>query len=498
MQDSSITGDYTLPVGSILHNTYRIEQVLGKGGFAIIYQCTDLSTQNTIAIKEYFPSNLAKRECCQDLFFVQPFSATTKEFQSGHAHFLKEASILKEFRNLPGIVTVYDIFEEHNTAYIVMEYIDGPTLEQYVQTNGVLSAQEILELLFPLLRSLKKIHDKGLIHRDISPDNIILGLDNQLHLIDFGAAKMKSFDRKQQHTIILKKNYAPPEQYQISGNIGTWSDVYALCATIYFAISGHAPVPAIERLQNTPLKPISHYVNVSAHIASVIERGLSLQPSDRYKNMDDLYYAMKHPEALENHNTVIEIKEGKKVSFRNLMHIFKRPLWVVLIVFCITGGTMYVMQNTEKIQLTKKPKHPATTQASATTTEEATESPDVLTMQSVIGLKQQNAEKIIHSLDPSVQIKIKQSYDTKIKKGYVIKQSVTDGTMFNAGTIAEITLTVSRGKKTTSENSTGSTTQAEKAQSSVSPKSNATTDTNKIKKDFQIDNKNHKNKFEIK
>jgi len=330
-----------LPLGTCLNERYFLGKVLGEGGFGITYVAWDIVLMVPVAVKEYFPSSLATRRRRQGFFCVQPFEKNATEFWTGHRHFLEEARILKECRDLPGIVTVYDFFEENQTAYIVMEYIEGLTLEQYIQTNGVLSASEMLELLLPLLHSLKKIHEKGLIHRDISPNNMILGTDNKLHLIDFGAAKIKPAHPGRQQTIILKKGYAPPEQYMASGNIGAWSDIYALCATIYYALSGQTPIPAIDRLQKNPPQEFTNFDSIPMQLAGVIERGLALQPAERYKTMDDFIYALEHPESVENGNTIIESASGDNKTFHRRSRIALISLCAAALA---TGGLLYAFR----------------------------------------------------------------------------------------------------------------------------------------------------------
>lgn len=465
MQEAAIAEDYTLPAGTILHTMYRIEQILGRGGFAIIYKCVNLSTGETAAVKEYFPSSLATRRRRQGFFCVQPFEKNATEFWTGHRHFLEEARILKECRDLPGIVTVYDFFEENQTAYIVMEYIEGLTLEQYIKTNGVLSPSEMLELLLPLLHSLKKIHNKGLIHRDISPNNMILGMDNKLHLIDFGAAKIKPTHPSRQQTIILKKGYAPPEQYMASGNIGAWSDIYALCATICYALSGQTPLSAIDRMQQKPPQAFTNFDNIPMQLAAVIERGLALQPSERYKTLEDFIYALEHPESVENGNTIIESASGHNKTF----HIRSR---IALISLCAavlaTGGLLYAFRGSSApdtvstvptaVPMAEKSSTSALTDTALSDTSAsgtpapvsspASTVPAILTMDNVTGLSQKKAEKKIHALDSSIKIRIKKKYDTAQTKGLVISQSIATGTVFNAGSLPQITLTISRGTKT--------------------------------------------------
>lgn len=455
MQEADISEDYPLPAGIILHNMYRIERVLGRGGFAIIYKCVNLSNGDTIAIKEYFPSGLAKRSRQQGFFCVQPFEKNITEFQTGHRHFLEEAHILKECRNLPEIVTVYDFFKENQTAYIVMEYIEGLTLEQYIQTNGVLSISEMLELILPLLHSLKKVHEKGLIHRDISPNNMILGIDNKLHLIDFGAAKIKPAHPNQQQTIILKKGYAPPEQYIATGNIGAWSDIYALCATIYYALSGQIPVPAIDRLQHNTSRELSNFGNVPMQFVAVIERGLALQPSNRYKTLEEFIYALEHPESIENGNTMIEVPSTDTKT----LHPRSVKVFITLFVAVLAiGGFLYAFRDpsARKVDTTSPAQTTIAENTNTSTPTPAVSSltpspvstvPAILTMNNVTGLSQKKAKKKIHALDPSIKIQIKKKYDASQAKGHVISQSVTKGTVFNAGSLATITLTISRGAK---------------------------------------------------
>ena len=529
MQDPSAYDGYTLPVNHLLHQTYRIDRVLGEGGFAIIYQCTDIINGMSVAVKEYFPSGLAKREQKQDLFVVQPLGQNKIEFEKGHRHFLKEAQILKECHNLPGIVTVYDFFEENRTAYIVMEYIEGLTLEQYVHTNGVFTYSEILELLLPLIHSLEKIHEKGLIHRDISPDNLILGLDNQLHLIDFGAATMKQIDyNRRQTTIILKKGYAPPEQYLSSGNMGSWSDIYALCATIYFAVSGQTPVSAIDRMQRDTLRPLSDFTDISPQNSSIIERGLSLHTADRYKTIRDFSYALEHPESAENCKTVIELSpaaadaqrlpeqtaaNSPKHSLATLFRHSQKGILILLIMCLVIGGTLYLTGTRSPFRqrvVSVDPATPSDTNSASSTYRPQAASPSespaisgtpvVLTMKKLTGLSQKAARSKIHKLDPSIQIRVEKKYHSTVKKGRVISQSVKTGTIFNTGSINRITLTVSRGAKpvvhrTTSSGSDSGHTATKQPVTTAKPA--ATSKASKNNSDFQVQNKPKKNTFEI-
>lgn len=511
---------YSLPLGTCLHDTYQISGVLGEGGFAIIYICVHIPTGKSVAVKEYFPSGLAKRECQHGLFCVQPLQNSTMEFEKGQRHFLEEARIMKECRNLPGIVTVHDFFEENHTVYIVMEYIEGPTLEQYIHTNGALPYTEMIELMTPIIHSLEKIHEKGLIHCDISPDNLILGLDNQLHLIDFGAAQIKSTDKKEQQTIILKKGFAPPEQYLVSGNTGTWSDVYALCATMYFAISGKAPVASIDRLQEDTLEHLSSLADFPAYIASVIERGLSLHPADRFKTMGLLYHALENPTSVENNRTIIgntltQEEQRKLTKLENGVHRSPRSFWIRSCAVCLAilvggAGLWYAIRS----QVTEYPDRKKTgtdTVVSSTTsaplfTNNLTTSsalsetvpvapasqtpPTLCKMVNVTNLSVADAKKKLHALDASIQVQIKKKYSPSVQKGHVLSQSVQKNTIFNAGSLDSITLTVSRGKQKIITSAAPTDSTVHRQTPTASPRSDSSND-------FQIKNKPSQNSFEI-
>ena len=436
-----------LTPGTILGNHFIVGTAVGFGGFGITYKCFDTTLGVVVAIKEFYPMGLVNRSPGESR--VGLLSGDKQEqYKQQLKRFLLEAQSVAQFGKAKDIVNVYDFFEENQTAYIVMEYIEGLTLEQYIQTNGVLSPSEMLELLLPLLHSLKKIHEKGLIHRDISPNNMILGMDNKLHLIDFGAAKIKPAHPGRQQTIILKKGYAPPEQYMASGNIGAWSDIYALCATIYYALSGQTPIPAIDRLQKNPPQEFTYLDSIPMQLAGVIERGLALQPAERYKTMEDFIYALKHPESVENGNTIIESASEDNKPFHRRSRIALISLCAAALA---TGGLLYAFRGSSApgtvstmptaVPMAVKSSTPAPVVSPASTV------PALLTMDNVTGLSQKKAKKKIRALDPSIKICIKKKYDTTQTKGRVISQSIATGTVFNAGSLPQITLTISRGAK---------------------------------------------------
>ena len=207
-----------------------------------------------------------------------------------------------------GIVKVLDFFEINNTAYIVMEYLEGVTLKQYLRENKRIDAEDLVELLVPLIEALDEIHSQGLIHRDISPDNIMVLPDGRIRLMDFGAARDYTEFGEKSLSIVLKPGYAPPEQYQTHGVQGPWTDIYALCATMYKCITGENPPDAIDRLVDDHLKKISAFrIPVLPQIEEAIIKGMSVAAKDRYQNVGDFcedlyggYEENSEPEAEES------------------------------------------------------------------------------------------------------------------------------------------------------------------------------------------------------
>lgn len=348
METGSYSPSHILPEGTILPHNYIIKGVLGEGGFGITYVGLHTMTNEKAAIKEYFPSGLATREFHDGQYQLVPFQGSSKEaFEKGCRHFLNEASILREFHHLNNIVSVKDVIETNGTVYLVMEYIDGITLKQYVKENGVLTFDELLSLMKPIIQSLIQIHKSGLIHRDISPDNLMIGIDNQLHLIDFGAASFENVHEARTMTIMLKSGFAPPEQYLSDGKQGAWTDIYALCSTMYLALTGFAPPESIKRLQSDDLPPLVANAAISSWQAAAVEKGMSVRTADRFQNMETLYQALIIPPiAADSRRKAYQrasIEENKTVMKRNTLTkkrhrlLYALPLVVLLCVVLFTG-----------------------------------------------------------------------------------------------------------------------------------------------------------------
>ncbi len=286
---------HQLRPGSILNGKYLVGRSLGEGGFGITYIGFDLNLELRVAIKEYYPNGLVTRQISGTMS-VTPFTSQGEQYGKGLERFVQEARSLAKFHDLAGIVSVKDFFRENSTAYIVMEYIEGETLKQYIaRKGGRLPMEEALAMLRPVMESLALVHGAGIIHRDISPDNIML-TKRGAKLIDFGAARTYVDEENRSRTVTLKSGYAPYEQYQTRGEQGPWTDVYALCATIYKCVTGTTPPEATDRMAEDTLKPLSALgIAIDPKQEAVLLKGLAVKAKDRYQDIPQLNAALLAP-----------------------------------------------------------------------------------------------------------------------------------------------------------------------------------------------------------
>ena len=299
---------YCLRKGTRLIGRYTVEGVLGQGGFGITYLGMDELHKKKVAIKEFFPQGIVTRNIEYEDTVTVTLVGEKENYDKGKERFLKEAQTMAMFSKDKGIVKALDFFEINNTAYIVMEYLEGVTLKQYLRENKRIAAEDLVELLVPLIEALDEIHSQGLIHRDISPDNIMVLPDGRIKLMDFGAARDYTEFGEKSLSIVLKPGYAPPEQYQTHGVQGPWTDIYSLCATMYKCITGENPPDAIDRLVDDYLKKISAFgIPVLPQIEEAIIKGMSVAAKDRYQNVGDFcedlyggYEENSEPEAEES------------------------------------------------------------------------------------------------------------------------------------------------------------------------------------------------------
>ncbi len=326
-----------LAVNTILEGKYLVGPVLGQGGFGITYVGYDLNMEAKIAIKEYFPVELVSRDTTtmhgDRVLSLSGEKSVT--YKAGLKKYVAEAQNVSQFSEIPGVVSVKDFFYANETAYIVMEFIDGISLKDYLkEKGGRLSEEETLKIMKPVLEALVQIHKSGIIHRDISPDNIMLTFkDGDAHnqiesvkLIDFGAARMTEKNDQKSLTIILKHGYAPEEQYRTHGEQGPWTDVYALCAVLYRMLTGETPIPAMDRMFKDELKTIEQCgAKVSVNTATAILKGLAVKKDERIQSVQELMEALYEGAKVQ---TVIKKQQKKTVFITGA---------IVVVAVCVIG-----------------------------------------------------------------------------------------------------------------------------------------------------------------
>ncbi len=290
-----------LQPGTVLMDRYAVGGVLGEGGFGITYIGLDRRLETRVAVKEYYPRDKVSRDATASAAITCPIGLQGKSYEKGRQRFLREAQIMARMVKQPAIVTVQDFFEANNTAYIVMEYVDGVTLKTMTERRGHIPPGELLPLIEPIFGALATLHKTGLIHRDISPDNIMVE-DGRARLLDFGCAR--EAEGSETLTVTLKHGFAPMEQYSQGGQ-GPWTDVYALSATIYYCLTGVVPPRAPDRVMgDTLLLPIKLGAALTETEERALLRGMNVMPQGRFQSVRELYDAL--------YNGVFPLEPGPK------------------------------------------------------------------------------------------------------------------------------------------------------------------------------------------
>lgn len=340
----SMSNTRCLKPGVILKERYKIEEVIGAGGFGITYRAWDPLLQAYVAIKEYYPSGIATRSVDSSKVCV-PVGNEQKEYHRGLVRFLKEAQDVARFQAEPNIVSIYDYLEENDTAYMVMEYLHGCTLKRYVLDHGGrLDTDHIIHICLSVLDALAVVHASDMIHRDISPENIFICEDLTVKLIDFGAAKQVYLDGEQTMSVVLKPGYAPPEQYAKKDKQGPWTDIYALGATLYFAATGEKPEESFGRALEDTIKPVC-VVNpeIPMYLSKVIMQAMSVKIEDRYPTVEAMREALLDG---ANQGEVRSIYTIPKSSIpKRYLQTGKKLRGIVLIlILLILGGTIWMLR----------------------------------------------------------------------------------------------------------------------------------------------------------
>ena len=278
---------------TILAGRYSVGQVLGKGGFGVTYLCYDLVLNKKVAIKEFFPDAIACRTTEGGTVSAMD-NTQTEDFRSYAEKFYEEAKLVSKFNGNPNVISVYEFFYENGTAYFVMEALEGVDLKQYVQNKGgKIDIGEALFVADKMLDALMVVHSAGVLHRDISPDNIYICKNGDIKLIDFGAARqvvgVGSDDAAMGLSVILKQSFAPIEQYQRRGAQGPWTDIYSLGATLYYVITGIRIDDALSRIDSPELD----MAEIPLPLAEVLKKMLAVKHTDRFQSVFEVKTAIK-------------------------------------------------------------------------------------------------------------------------------------------------------------------------------------------------------------
>lgn len=279
---------YCLSAGTVLNQRYVLGRVLGDGGFGITYIGYDKALKRKVAVKEFFPNECVTRQRGETQ--VSPFSGERGErYARGLKNFQQEAQRLAKLGAIEGVVNVYDVFDENGTAYIVMEYLSGETVAQMMEGHKFLGFGKTMNIIVSVLKSLKNVHNEGVIHRDISPKNIIKTKEGKIVLIDFGASKTNAIMMSRTASVVLTQGYAPIEQYDNNLSQGTWTDVYAVAATMYFMLTGITPDSANSRLISDTLVPPSElHPGLPDKLDDIIAKALAVRPEERTQTAGEL------------------------------------------------------------------------------------------------------------------------------------------------------------------------------------------------------------------
>lgn len=480
---------FCLPPGTFLQDgDYMVGRVLGKGGFGNTYIGFDNNLMSRVAIKEYYPKAFAARDVSGGNYALHTYGGNAEnDYKNGLDAFLEEARILARFGGMEGIVNVRRLFEENGTAYIVMEYVDGTSIKDYVQKYGKIEPELVLEMMEQPIRALQAVHEEQLVHRDVSADNFMIGANGTVTLIDFGAARYSNALDEKTRTTICKQGFSALEQYSKDGIQGPWTDVYGICATMYYMLTGIVPKNSTERIVDDAVVPLDQMKDLSLGVEKKrsIMTGMAVKSSDRFQNMEVLYlaiYAKPLEETFPHNNPIPDppsksVKEERKgtrpdaLSSTGLLRELSErsenrrskekrkrmgryagcfALVLVLGVFVWAlwkyrgndndgAGTAV---NTE-VPFTQPESSRETVTPGPEITPDVTPASDLVKMPVVKGLRKEKAIKVIQK--SSLRSRLQYRYSGSVPKGFVIRGSIPPGKKIEKN--EEILLYISKGKK---------------------------------------------------
>lgn len=425
--------------GMCLRDRYVLGRVLGEGSFGISYIAWDCLLDTVVAIKEYFPASLVSRHISEEDEDTNVYIYEKREsqkYQESLKKYLGEAKSLSAYYDLDGIVSVRDFFYANNTAYIVMGYVDGISVKEYVEKNGPIEGEKFLRMLEPVIQSLAKVHQTGVLHRDISPDNMLLTRDEKLVLIDFGAARKENINMTRSMTVVFKRGFSPEEQYRTRGQQGAWTDVYALCATAYYALTGKAPDESIQRVLEDDMPSLTEMTDVDLPMQQkrAFMKGMTVDFHHRYQTMDELY-------------------QGLYQQGRDKKHLGAWLAGAAAVVCCVallgTGAVYGLHKHSQAKKDAIQTEAPQQTALAEVTTTPYAADVQEYQMISFKSMTKKEALKALAGQDTELSVQWKYRYSSRIKKGRIVTQSIPAKTRYRGEAYSKIVLTISKGKRKT-------------------------------------------------
>lgn len=425
--------------GMCLRDRYVLGRVLGEGSFGISYIALDCLLDTVVTIKEYFPASLVSRHISEEDEDTNVYIYEKREsqkYQESLKKYLGEAKSLSAYYDLDGIVSVRDFFYANNTAYIVMGYVDGISVKEYVEKNGPIEGEKFLRMLEPVIQSLAKVHQTGVLHRDISPDNMLLTRDEKLVLIDFGAARKENINMTRSMTVVFKRGFSPEEQYRTRGQQGAWTDVYALCATAYYALTGKAPDESIQRVLEDDMPSLTEMTDVDLPMQQkrAFMKGMTVDFHHRYQTMDELY-------------------QGLYQQGRDKKHLGAWLAGAAAVVCCVallgTGAVYGLHKHSQAKKDAIQTEAPQQTALAEVTTTPYAADVQEYQMISFKSMTKKEALKALAGQDTELSVQWKYRYSSRIKKGRIVTQSIPAKTRYRGETYSKIVLTISKGKRKT-------------------------------------------------
>ena len=287
---------YALQPGTILNGKYVVGTVLGQGGFGITYSGWDLALESKVAIKEYFPSAQVSRTQTSGALQWYNTEAGRTARDSGREMFLKEARKMARVSRIPQVVRVLDLFQQNNTAYIVMDFVEGENLKNRLKKTGPLPWDQARDIFLPAIDAMERVHKAGLVHRDLSPDNLMLTPDGSVRILDLGAAKDLNINTGASSMQVAKGGFSPLEQYIQSGGSGPWTDVYAMAATMYFTFTGVLPLPSVDRLAEDTLRwDLPQLAALPENVLTALQKAMAISPKARTQSMAEFASQLTAP-----------------------------------------------------------------------------------------------------------------------------------------------------------------------------------------------------------